>query len=68
MTDTRITDIEIHLSHLEASLEDLNQTVIHQQQYIDRLENEVKQIKGRIQSASTSNIASASEETPPPHY
>lgn len=68
MSDARLTDIEIHLSHLDATIEELNQALIRQQRYIESMEQDIATLKARLQAAGISHIAAENEETPPPHY
>jgi SlyX protein len=66
--ETTITDLEIRFTHQEASLDELTKTVVEQQKMIEGLGKEIEQIKLILRDISASNIASPSEETPPPHY
>lgn len=66
--ETTITDLEIRFTHQEASLDELTKTVVEQQKMIENLGKEIEQIKLILRDISASNIASPSEETPPPHY
>lgn len=63
-----ITDLQIRLTHQEATLETLNQVIIQQQQAIDHLTLTITQLNERMRSMADSNIAHPSEERPPPHY
>lgn len=64
----QITDLEIQLTHQQYQLEELNELVYRQQQQIDALAFELRQIKEQVQIALPSLNSSAEEETPPPHY
>lgn len=67
-TDDRITELEIRLTHIEDTLDVLNQTVIEQHALIDQLQLQMSILEKRLKAAASSNIALESEETPPPHY
>jgi len=66
--DERITEVEIRLTHIEDTLDVLNQTIIDQQKLIDQLQVQISILEKKLKAAATSNIAHESEETPPPHY
>ena len=68
MNDTRLTDLEIRLTHQEATLQTLNDVVADQQQLIAHLRKEVEALKARVRDLAPPNIAAPWEETPPPHY
>ncbi len=66
--DNRVTELEIRLTHLEDTIETLNQTIIKQSDEINLLQLQVSILEKKIKSAQTSPVAHESEETPPPHY
>jgi len=66
--DERITEVEIRLTHIEDTLDVLNQTIIDQHKLIDQLQLQISILEKKSKAAATSNIAHESEETPPPHY
>ena len=70
MMESRITDLEIKLMHVESHLDELNTTVINQQKQIDELNLTIDLMKEYIHSIGKqmSEIAPASDEAPPPHY
>lgn len=68
MDDTRLTDLEIRITHQEAILEALNEVVAEQQLLITQLRKEFERMKTRLRELTPSNIAAQWEETPPPHY
>jgi len=63
----RITELEIHLTHQEQLIEELNEFVYSQQQQIDALTAEIRQIKEQLQMGLSARVSEAEEE-PPPHY
>lgn len=68
MDDARLIDLEIRLTHQEATLQALNDVIADQQGLIDRLSKEVEVLKRQMRDMSPANIAAPWEETPPPHY
>lgn len=68
MNDARLTDLEIRLTHQEATLQTLNDVIADQQRLIDQLRGEVTALKRQLHDISPSPIAASWEETPPPHY
>ena len=62
--EDRLTEIEIFLTNLERTVEELNSELIRQSKIIKRLELDNKALKEMIGS----NVKPLSEETPPPHY
>ena len=66
--DNRVTELEIRLTHLEDTIETLNQTIIKQHSEIDTLQLQVSILEKKIKSSQSSPVALESEETPPPHY
>ncbi|MDH5392091.1 MAG: SlyX family protein [Gammaproteobacteria bacterium] len=69
-TDSRITDLEIKLTHAESTIDSLNTTAFEQQKQINDLTRRVELMQDYIKNMSKqmSQIADASEEAPPPHY
>ena len=66
--DERITELEIRLTHLENTIDVLNQTIIEQHRLIDQLQLQISILEKKLKASAASNIAHESEETPPPHY
>lgn len=64
----RIAELETQLAFQENTIRELNDVVIKQQQQIDLLTKELGTVKKELRSILSSNIASADQETPPPHY
>jgi SlyX protein len=65
-TDQRLTELEIKLSFTEDLLDDLNTLVVRQQQQIDRLLREVKDL--RQQSTADPAAPRSLRDELPPHY
>jgi len=68
MEDTQLIDLEIRLTHQEATLQALNDVVAEQQRLIDRLRKEVETLNRQLRDMSPTDVAASWEETPPPHY
>ncbi len=66
--ENRVTELEIRLTHLEDTIEVLNNTIIKQHDEIDLLQLQVSQLEKKIKASQSSPVALESEETPPPHY
>lgn len=66
--DNRVTELEIRLTHLEDTIEVLNQTIIKQHDEIDILQLQVSILEKKVKASQASPVAHESEETPPPHY
>ena len=68
MTEERLTELEIRLTHQEALIETLNDTLIEQQRLIEKIMTELTVLRERMAAAGLSDMATLAEETPPPHY
>jgi SlyX protein len=71
MTDTaeeRITELEIRIAHLEASIDQLTLSSLAMEKVQEEQRQHIQMLKQQLRQLTPSNIASASEETPPPHY
>lgn len=64
----RITELETKVAFQEVIIEELNQALISQQFAVDKMQLQLRQLAEKLQGLQPSNIASRSEETPPPHY
>jgi SlyX protein len=65
--EQRITDLEIKASFAEDTVEQLNQVVVRQQAQIDRLVQELVELRDRAASADPGGFRSLRDELPP-HY
>ena len=67
MLEDRITELEIKFSHQDHLVDELNKIISNQQISIDKLINEIQNIKISLEgSASQSNRTL--EDDVPPHY
>ena len=66
--ESRIIELETKLAFQDDLLNDLNDVVAEQSQTVSMLIRELYELRQVVKNLSPSNIASQSEETPPPHY
>ena len=67
--EQRIEELEIRLSHLERSLQDVSDEVIRQQQQIERLGERNLRLAERVEAMQMDAAEdAATREEPPPHY
>ena len=66
--EQRIDDLECKLAFQEQTIDDLNEALSQQQLLINKMQEQMRFMVGKIKSMNTSNLADESEETPPPHY
>jgi uncharacterized coiled-coil protein SlyX len=64
----RIVDLEMQLTHQQRQVEELNELVYNQQQAIELLTAELRQIREQLQIVLPSLAKDQEDETPPPHY
>ena len=68
MTEKRIIDLEIKVSHQDVLIEELNQVVYRQQKSIDHLEATIAALVKRFQDVLTSGDDIRGPDEKPPHY
>lgn len=68
MTEDRLIEIEIKLSHQENTVEELNQVVCQQQKQIDNLEAICEALIRHVKELSDSAAEQRATNEPPPHY
>ncbi|MEZ8053329.1 SlyX family protein [Vibrio atlanticus] len=66
--ESRVNDLECQLAFQEQTIEELNEALSQQQMLITRMQDLMKFVVGKVKNMDGSNLADASEETPPPHY
>ncbi len=66
--DNRLTNLEVKLAFQDDLLESLNRIVAAQQQQLDLLQQELRLLYQQIKTLQPSQINTAAEEPPPPHY
>ena len=65
--ESRITELEIKLGLSEDHLEELNRTVFRQQQQIDLLQAQIRELYQLLQPAASGEARNPRDEIPP-HY
>jgi len=65
--ETRLTDLEIRLTHQEAALDEMNSVLLKQYSLIEELRGEMATLQRQLQDMGTGITANPAEETPP-HY
>ena len=65
--ESRITELEVKLDLSEDHLEELNRTVFRQQQQIDLLQAQIRELYQLMQPAGPSEPRSPRDDIPP-HY
>lgn len=65
--EARLAEIEAKLTFSEDMLEELNRTIYHQQQHIDRLQQELRALRDALDSTSPAEPILPRDEVPP-HY
>ncbi len=65
---TQIDELQSKLAFQEHTIESLNTALSTQQGQIIEMERKLGFVIDKIKTLQQSNIASADEETPPPHY
>jgi len=68
MTNTRITELEVQLSHQSATIDELNDVVAQQWHEIDRLKKQMTRLTGRLEQVEDIIPKGQSDDQPPPHY
>lgn len=64
----RIEDLEYKAAFQEQTIDELNDALSQQQLLITKMQDQMKYVVGKVKNMDSSNLADASEETPPPHY
>ena len=65
--ENRIMELEIKNSHLEDTIEQLNQIVIEQQKYMDELAHNLELLQNKVSNLQEDDSKNEAEP-PPPHY
>ncbi|GAA5215425.1 SlyX family protein [Corallincola platygyrae] len=66
--DSRIDELESKLAFQEDTINQLNTVIAEQDASIRLLQRQMALLAEKFKSVQGSQIASESEETPPPHY
>nr|WP_314706394.1 SlyX family protein [uncultured Comamonas sp.] len=65
--EARVMDLEVKASYTDDLLEQLNMTIYRQQQQIDALINEVRQLRQQVPEGGHGGPSNLRDELPP-HY
>ncbi|MCG6898804.1 MAG: SlyX family protein [Gammaproteobacteria bacterium] len=65
---SRMETLEIRLMHQEATIEELTQALLQQEQLIRSQGTAIEHIETLMQSLSATHSAPPGDEPPPPHY
>jgi SlyX protein len=63
----RLEILETKITYQDRTIDALNEIVTHQQDQVDLLMREVRQLRKTLESLSATSIEGG-EEPPPPHY
>jgi len=66
--DERLIDLEERLMHQEQALEALSLASHRQQNQLDQIQQELKQIRQLLLQLSPGEVGDSASEPPPPHY
>ncbi len=63
-----IAELEMKVAFQDHTIDALNDSITEQQYQLDKVNFQLKHLIDKVKSIQPSDIAKASEETPPPHY
>ncbi|HEY6641960.1 SlyX family protein [Povalibacter sp.] len=68
MNEETVERLELKLAFLESANQELSDVVYRQQQDIDTLKQQVREMLGRIESVRDESTRYTAEQEKPPHY
>ncbi|MET0118311.1 MAG: SlyX family protein [Sedimenticola sp.] len=63
-----LIDLQTRVAFQDDAIQELTLTVTRQQNQISELHTALQQLRQQLKNLTPSQVASADEETPPPHY
>ncbi|QWT45491.1 SlyX family protein [Azospira inquinata] len=66
--ESRLTELEIKLAYAEDLLETLNLTVFRQQEQIDFLQKQLREVYNQVQGLTVAGEGRTLRDEIPPHY
>ncbi len=66
--ESRVTELEIRIAHLESGIDSLTRSNLALEKVNEEHRLDIEELKRQLRQMTPNPIASASEETPPPHY
>ncbi|MES9869834.1 MAG: SlyX family protein [Sedimenticola sp.] len=63
-----LIDLQTRVAFQDDAIQELTLTVTRQQNQISELQTALQQLRQQLKNLTPSQVASADEETPPPHY
>jgi SlyX protein len=64
----RLDDLEIHITHQDSVIQELNEVTIQQWAAIEKLTGKLEFLKNKLQAAEDLMESGETQEPPPPHY
>ena len=64
----RLDDLEIHITHQDSVIQELNEVTIQQWTAIEKLTGKLEFLKNKLQAAEDLMESGETQEPPPPHY
>ena len=68
MADNKIIALEEKIAHIQHMLDDLNMVVFHQGTTIENLNNQIKELKEKMEIKSPQSSPEVINDDKPPHY
>ncbi|MBC3765939.1 SlyX family protein [Neptunicella marina] len=66
--DEQFEQLETKIAFQEHTIELLNEALTSQQQQLEKAQYQIAYLLDKVKSMQGSNLASDTQETPPPHY